>query len=161
MNSFSERIRAIEAKLNQLKTQGLSSSSSLEVAEYTITVNWQIIAIRIGSGGEIFEVGASKDAYVRVRTKDRQPALICMRYISPLNFGERSIGQWRSLHYIGNNYDYCFDLYMYGDENDRQAIEGGQTLPTETYTFKILSTSELTGIDILYEDHPIYDGRNP
>lgn len=147
--------------MNRLKTLSLSSSSSLSVIEYTITVSWKIIATRIGAGGEIFDVGASQEAHIRIKTKNSQAALLCIRYISPLQFGERQIFNAKSLYKIGNDYDYCYDLYLYGDESDRQAIERGQILPYQNYTFKILSTSEITNINILYEDVPIYDGRQP
>lgn len=161
MNSFGSKIKDIEARINRLRTLGVSSSSSLAIAEYTVKINWKIIAIRIGASGEIFEVGASQYAYVRIHTKNNQPALLNFQYISPLNFGERNIFNGKTLENLGSNYNYGILLYMYGDENDRRAIEQGQTLPTQTYTFKILSTSEITSIDIVYKDHPIYDSRQP
>lgn len=161
MNRFSEKIRNIEAKINNLKTLGLSSSSSLEVAEYTFSVNWKIIATTIGAGGEIFDVGASQYAYIRIRTKNNQPAFICLRYLSPIPFGEREIFNGKTLEKLGNSYNYGYQLYVNGDESDRQAIERGQSLPFQQYTFKIVSTAEITNINIIYEDHPIYDGRQP
>lgn len=155
MNSFASKIKNIESRLNKLKTLGLSSSSSLAVRGYELSLNFQIVATRTGSGGEVFDTGASQRAYVRLRTKNNSSALTCIRYISPLNVGARILYSQPTLANIQDyNYEYIF--YINGDEADRAAIQGGQTLPVQTYKYKILSTSEITGIDIRYEDATIY-----
>lgn len=160
MSNFSSKIKDIERRINQLKTLGLSSSSSLNIAEYEITLHFQIVATRIGAGGEVFDAGSSQEALIRITTKDNRPALICLRYISPLQIGARTIYIDETLMNIGN-YDYAYNCVIFGDEADKQALQNGQTLPVQNYKYKILATSEITSINITYRDVPIYDGRQP
>lgn len=158
MNNFASRIKNIEARMNNLKTIGLTSSSSLTVAEYTITVHFQIIATQIGAGGEIFDAGASQYAFINIQTKDSQNALICNWLTSPADVENRSI---YDAQVVIPGYKYSYQLYVNANDDDVYRLERGETLPVRYYSFKFISTSEITSINITYEDVPIYDGRQP
>lgn len=153
MNSFSDRIRNIEARINRLKTLSLSSSSSLAVSYTTITMPFQIVATRITAQGEIMDCDSSKVAYVGISTADDAPALISLRLISPTSFGDRIIISARTIQNIGGH-KYGYKFRIGGDDNDLQILRNGGTLPVVNYTFKIVATSSIT-YSITYEDFPI------
>lgn len=153
MSKFSEKIRNIEARMNRLKTLGLSSSSSLKISQTSITIPFQIIATRITPIGEIMDCNSSKVATIRISTADNAPALIAMRLIAPTSFGNRIILTYKTLGNIGSS-KYGYRIYIAGDDSDLQALRNGQTLPIINYTFKILATSNIT-CSINYEDFPI------
>lgn len=158
MNSFASRIKNIEARMNNLKTIGLTSSSSLRVAEYTITVHFQIIATWIGASGEIFGAGASQYAFVNIQTKDSQNAFICNWLTAPANLENRDV---YDAQVVIPGYKYSYQLHVKANDDDISRLERGETLPVRNYSFKFVSTSEIASINITYEDVPISDGRQP
>lgn len=158
MGSFTSRIKGIEARINNLKTSGLTSSSSLTVAEYTITVHFQIIATWIGASGEIFGAGGSQRALVNIQTKNSQNAFICNWLIAPVNLENRDIFD---AQVVIPGYKYSYDLYVSANDDDIRRLERGEILPVRNYSFKFVSTSEITSINITYEDVEISDGRQP
>lgn len=149
-NGLAMRIREVEARMNQLKTLGLSSSSSLAMSENQYTFQLQIIGTQFDSDGNVTEAGASKKGILKIRTQDRQPALLGIRYISPLNFGDRGIRIFPTLEKTDDFYNYCYSFYIYGDQDDIDALNNGQTLPTVSYTVKLLSTSVIEAASIEY-----------
>lgn len=154
MNSFENKILGIKARINRFKTLGLSSSSSLAVAEKTITIPFQIIATRITGAGEVMDADSSKIAYVRINTNDNMPALVTLRLISPTSFGDRIIMTAKTLNDSGGA-RYCYRIAISGDTSDIAALNNGQTLPIINYTFKILTTSAIS-YSIHYVDTEVH-----
>ena len=152
INTFSGRIRVIEAQLNKLKTLGTSSSSSLGTSTVDITIPFQIIATRTVSG-EVLECYSSKYANINLKTNDGSPALFSVEFISPLNFGNRRIITWDWIS-EETSYQYNHRICIEGNEEDLAALNRGQTLPVVNWKFRIKMTS-LFSYYIKYEDYDI------
>ena len=149
-NNFSAKIKDIESRINQLKTHGLMSSSSLGAVEKDVTTSFQIVATA-SSGGTVTKCASSQTAYVRISTVDGKPALVCMYISSPTDFGKRTLNNYRTTENLGD-YQYCYSIDLTGDENDLAALNRGETLPWTNYTFRFVATSNFN-FDIYYENN--------
>lgn len=147
---FSSKIKNIEARLNRLKTLGLSSSSSLSVASNDITIPFQIIGT-VYSGGHITSAESSKMAYVRIKTN--VPAFAAIELVSPLDFGDRIISTERTLENV-EDYDYCYRIRIYGTSDDAQYLDEGGSFSPINYTFRFLTTAEAQ-FNVIMVDTPI------
>lgn len=152
-NSFASKIKGIEARLNRLKTIGLSSASSLSVGITGITIPFTIIGTYIDQFGVVQSAGSSKIAYVRVWTENHAPAFVVPELVSPLNFGDRIISTQRTLAYRSDA-DYCYEIKIYGEQADVDFLNNGGTFSPQDHVFKFLCTS-VARYEIFYRDTPI------
>lgn len=137
MNLYS-RVKDIEARMNRLKTIGLSSSSSLTLTRKNIVLPVKIIPLRTVSG-EVLECGADRVAWVQITTD--KPAFVAM-YITdttPLH-GSRPIGN--NQYFVDGKYTYRIEVY--GSNDDLDSLNRGVVLPTEYYSFSFYCTSNFT-----------------
>ena len=152
-DNFYSRIKNIEARMNKLKTLGLSSSSSLSVDGTTFSVYLQIVPTRVDTiTGEVLDCASSRFCSVKIKTKNNENALFGLRLISPTNFTE-----YLYVEKIGANnstYKYGFDIDTGGSQVERDILTNGGTLPVVEYRFKVVSTSEIT-LDIAYRNRDI------
>lgn len=148
MNSFSSRIKDIEARLIKLKTLGLSSASSLTIAKKNLTVRFQVVPQRT-VGGEVLDCGSSKVAYIIV-TPINNPVALAVMYLRDLNslYNDRYYGT--NYYYSGGSY--IFRVVIYGSSDDLRRLNNGETLPVENYNFRIDCSSDFN-YSVIYEDN--------
>lgn len=152
-NNFYSKIRNIEARMNKLKSIGLSSSSSITIKEVSCSVYLKIIPTRVDEiTGEVLDCGSSQFCSIKIRTKNNESALFGMRLVSPTTFT-----QYLYVNKIGggdNTYKYGFDIDVIGSQTELDILTNGGTLPVVEYKFKIIGTSDFS-INITYRDREL------
>lgn len=152
MISLADRIKNLQAKINQAKTLGLSSSSSLAVKETTFTLPLQIVGTYIDATGGVWLCGASKIAYVHITPKSGRPSLIGLRLLTT---GLGTKGFRIAKEYYEGVAPYTYRIYLDGGTNELDSLNRGQTLPIQNYSFKLLTTDDID-YRIEYKDVEIY-----
>lgn len=157
-NNFADKIKNVEARLNYLKTLGLSSSSSLAVKEIDVSLHFQITPETwTTSPYEVLTSSSSHNCYVKIGTASSAPALAGLRLVSPTTFGRRLIYTRKRIRSL-NDDTLCFEIHVIGDENDTARLNNGEVLPHEYYDFKILTTANET-VNIEYVERNWTDGE--
>jgi hypothetical protein len=139
MNSFAERIRSIEAKMNQLKTFGLSSSSSVTTTSKTVTVPMQIVPYKIN-----YEWDACAGQYsYRIRVNWTNASGLCSLYIkSPANLQGRSYNISR-LTDSSFHTEFGVEINA-GSTQDLDIFNGGGSVPQFNLVLEIVATANFT-----------------
>lgn len=139
MNSFAERIRSIEAKMNQLKTFGLSSSSSVSTTSKTVTVPMQIVPYKIN-----YEWDACAGQYsYRIRVNWTNASGLCSLYIkSPANLQGRSYNISR-LTDSSFHTEFGVEINA-GSTQDLDVFNSGGSVPQFNLVLEIVATANFT-----------------
>lgn len=148
MNNIYSKIKGIEARLNSLKAIGLTSASSISIAKKDITVQMQIVPLRVVSG-EVLDCGSSKEVYIKITPLKNNVAFPVL-YIKDTNslYNERYIGV--NLYYINGAYTYR--IIAHGSDDDLRRLNNGEVLPVENYNFNVSCTSDFN-YSIEYKDN--------
>lgn len=139
MNSFAERIRSIEAKMNKLKTFGLSSSSSITTTSKTVTVPMQIVPYKIN-----YEWDACAGQYsYRIRVNWTNASGLCSLYIkSPANLQGRRYNISRLTNSAFHT-EFGVELQS-GSTEDLEIFNNGGSIPAYNLTIEIVATADFT-----------------
>lgn len=135
-NDYYSKIRGIEARMNRLKTLGLSSASSLSVASKTLTLPFQIVALRTVAG-EVLDCGSSREAYVRITPQGNQPCFAII-YLTDDHIHRNRRAFFRRVY---KDDEYIFRIYLSGTSDDLADLNRGVVLPSQDYHFKLYCTS--------------------
>lgn len=135
-NSFAQRIRSIEAKMNRLKTFGLSSSSSIVTTSRSVTIPFTIVPYEVNykwdnSGGEF-------SARITVNWIGDQG--LCSAYIkSPANLQCRRIALDR-LTNTSFGSDFGLNI-VWGSTEDLEHFNNGGGAISMTLEVEIIATA--------------------
>lgn len=140
MQTFANRLKEIEREINELKTQGLRSSSSLAVTERTITVTIQIVGYTVNYTNDHC---AGQSAALIKLTPDDGKSMLSMACIASNANELRGRGVMLEKVVINGETGYEFRIYA-GSPTDLTTIQGGGTISPITFTIKIYATSEFT-----------------
>lgn len=131
-NSFAERVKNIEARINQLKTAGLSSSSSVSTISKTIILSVKIV-------GSTYST-QSENSY-RITVNWKNSAGLCSAYIkSPTNLNNRRY----VLERITDSSHKCqfgFSIFD-GSNQDDATISAGGSIPAFNVEIEVVATSD-------------------
>ena len=143
-NSFSMKIKGIEARINRLKTLGMRGSSTFATISKTISIPMTIVSD--GMGGSASEYSAR----ITVNSNEEN-CLVCAFIQSPQNFLGRNFVLDRRTN---SNYDHQFVLQIYnGSEADTAIINGGGTIPPFEVVVEVVATSNFTLSYELTKEH--------
>lgn len=139
MNNFASRIKNIEARMNRLKTFGLSSSSSVKTTAKTITLPIKIVPYKINY--EWDNCGGQYSYRVRVNWVGANG--LCSIYMkSPINLRNRRYGVYR-LTNTSFNYEFGVNL-MSGSKDDLAIFNNGGSIPEYNIQLEIVATADFT-----------------
>ena len=129
MITFTTRIKDLEREINELKTHGLRSSSSLALAEHAVSVTMQIVGYTVSFQND--RCAGQSAALIKLTPQDGKS----IRKVP-----------------IGGQIGYEFQIIS-GSPTDLSTIQGGSSIPPITFDIKIYATSEFTPTLTYRQDH--------
>lgn len=149
MITFTTRIKDLEREINELKTHGLRSSSSLALAEHAISVTMQIVGYSVNYLND--HCAGQSTALIKLTPDDGKSMLTmaCVASNSDELKGRRVV--LRKVP-IGGQIGYEFQIIS-GSPTDLSTIQGGSSIPPITFDIKIYATSEFTPTLTYRQDH--------
>lgn len=149
MITFANRLKEIEREINELKTQGLRSSSSLAMTERTITITQQIVGYTVSYTND--NCAGQSAALIKLTPNDGKSMLTMACVASNSN---ELIGRRVVLRKIvingGIGYEFCI---IVGSPSDLATIQGGGSISPITFDIKIYATSEFSTTLTYRQDH--------
>ena len=149
MITFTTRIKDLEREINELKTHGLRSSSSLALAEHAVSVTMQIVGYTVSFQND--RCAGQSAALIKLTPPDGKSMLTmaCVASNSNELKGRRVV--LRKVP-IGGQIGYEFQIIS-GSPTDLSTIQGGSSIPPITFEIKIYATSEFTPTLTYRQDH--------
>lgn len=140
MQTFADRLKEIEREINELKTQGLRSSSSLALTERTINITMQIVGYSVSYLND--HCAGQYTALIKLTPDDGKSMLTMACVASNSN---ELIGRRVALRKIpiGGQIGYEFQIIA-GSPTDLSIIQNGGSIPAMSFMLKIYATSEFT-----------------
>ena len=140
MNSFSARIKNIEARMNQLKTFGLSSSSSVKTISKTVSITFTIVPYKVNYEWDNCHSSQSARIYLNWNTQQQG---LCSAYIkSPANLQNRRIVLDRL---TTSNYASTFGLdVLSGSGQDLAYFNNGGSPFQMAMTIEVVATADFS-----------------
>lgn len=139
MNKFSSRIKDIEARMNRLKTFGLSSSSSLSMISKTVVIPMKIVPYKINYE---WDRCAGEYSYRITINWANRPGL-CSAYIkAPKDLRNRRYAFDR----LSNSNNMCeFGLEIIsGSDDDLDIFNSGGSIAPFNITIEIVASANFT-----------------
>lgn len=149
MITFTTRIKDLEREINELKTHGLRSSSSLALAEHAVSVTMQIVGYSVNYLND--HCAGQSAALIKLTPQDGKSMLTmaCVASNSDELKGRRVV--LRKVP-IGGQIGYEFQIIA-GSPTDLSTIQNGGSIPAMSFTLKIYATSEFTPTLTYRQDH--------
>lgn len=139
MNKFSSRIKDIEARMNRLKTFGLSSSSTVATTSKTLVLPIKIVPYKVNYE---WDNCAGQYSY-RVRVNWSGANGLCSIYIkNPINLQARRYNITR-LTDSAFHTEFGIEL-MDGSTQDLAIFNNGGSIPEYNITLEIVATANFT-----------------
>lgn len=139
MNNLSSKIKSIEARMNKLKTFGLSSSASVSTTSKTITLPMKIVPYKVNYE---WDNCAGQYSYRITINWSNTPGLCAAYMKSPTNLQ----GRRYALDRITDSYHNCqFGLTLIqGSDDDLDIFNNGGSIPQFNVVIEIVATSNFT-----------------
>lgn len=149
MITFANRLKEIEREINELKTQGLRSSSSLALTSRTITITQQIVGYTVNYPND--NCAGQSAALIKLTPDDGKSMLTmaCVASNSNELIGRRVV--LRKI-VIDGGIGYEFRI-VDGSRSDLATIQGGGSIPALTFDIEIYATSEFSATLTYRQDH--------
>lgn len=149
MKNFTQEIIRLSNEVRDLKTFGLTSSSSLALAEATVNLTFQIVGYTVNT--QYDRCASSQTALIKLIPDDGKNMLS----MATISAGSSSLTSRRvrlSRIVLDGMPSYAMNIVA-GSNADLTAINNGQTIAPITFTLKFYATSDFT-IDIQWrQDH--------
>lgn len=147
-DNFSSRIRNIEARINQAKTAGLRSSSTITTTRKSVVIQVQIVPYKINY--EWDNTASKYSARIHIEWADKVG--LCSAYIKAPNNLE---GRRYCLDRLTNdNYacEYGFQI-LQGNNNDLNTYNQGGTVQPFDVEIEIVATADFSLSYTLRQEH--------
>lgn len=140
MTNFDAYLKDLERELNELKTDGLKSSSSLATTEHEATITQQIVGYAVNTQ---YDHTASQSAAIIEIVPSDNKTMITSAYLS---YGEAELTNRYAylLPTIKNGHNAYEFRFIEGSTADLTTVNNGGTIPAITLKIVISGTSEFT-----------------
>lgn len=149
MKNFTQEIIRLGNEVRDLKTFGLTSSSSLALAEATASFTFQIVGYTVNT--QYDRCASSRTAFIKLTPVDGKNTLSM-----PIMTAGRAELSKRDVRFkrvvIDGESGYQLQIVA-GSDADLARINNGQTIPPITFTFKFYATSDFTISTTWRQDH--------
>lgn len=143
-NSFSMKIKGIEARINRLKTLGMRGSSTFATISKTVSIPMNIVSDGYGGSASEYSARITVDS-------EEDNCLVCAYIQSPQNFSGRNFVIDRR---TDSSYKHQFVFQIYnGSETDTATINGGGSVPPFNVMIEVVATSNFTLSYVLTKEH--------
>lgn len=140
MTNLDKYLMELERELNELKTDGWKSSSSLAVAEKSVSINQQIVGYTVNYTND--HCASQSAAIIEIIPSDSKNMLTG---ITLKGNGSQLVGRYATIiPTIKNGHNAYEFRFLSGSASDLTTIQGGGTIPAITLEFIISGTSEFT-----------------
>lgn len=140
MTNLDQYLIGLERELNELKTDGFKSSSSLAVIEKTITITQQIVGYTVNYTND--NCASKSAAVIEIIPNDGKAMLTSIAVGTGSQYLVHRMASLTQRLVNGHNaYEFRF---MSGSASDLATIQGGGTIPTMTIELTITGTSDFT-----------------
>ena len=147
--TFAKKMKEIEREINELKTHGLRSSSSLALTSRSISVTQQIVGYTVNYPND--NCAGQSAALIKLTPDDGKSMLTmaCIASNSNELIGRRIV--LRKI-VIDGGIGYEFRIVA-GSPSDLATIQGGGSIPAITFDIEIYATSEFSATLTYRQDH--------
>lgn len=149
MKNFTQDIIRLSNEVRDLKTFGLTSSSSLALAEATVNLTFQIVGYTINT--QYDRCASSRTAFIKL-TPDDGKNMLSMGVISAGASALTSREVRLSRIVVDGVPSYTMNIVA-GSDADLARINNGQTVAPITFTVKFYATSDFTISTTWRQDH--------
>ena len=149
MTNLDQYLIELERELNELKTDGLKSSSSLAVSEQTISVTQQLVGYDFNY--HLDSVAGKAAAIIEIIPNDGKAMITSIALKTGAQY---LINRYARITQRLMNDHIAYEFaFVSGSSADIAFVQNGGTFPQWTMEFVITATSEFTANLIYRQDH--------